>query len=99
MIARAVILAGLLCLCVSIAVLVLLTPDRLTQVKPGMTAEHVDSIMGTPASIEQSESADQTVNGEVNHYPARFPSVAGDCRVIFVNHIVFNTKFIPQKKS
>jgi hypothetical protein len=95
MISKVLILAGLLCLSACVIVLVMLAPDRLTRVKPGMSADQVEAIMGRPASIEQSETADQTVSGEVDHYPARFPARSGDCRVIFVNRLVFKTEFNP----
>jgi len=95
MIIRAVILAGFLCVSVCVIVLVMLAPDKLTRIKPGMTAVQVEAILGRPTSIEQSETADQTITGEVDHYPARYPARGGDCRVIFVNHTVFKTEFIP----
>ena len=99
MTSRTMILAGLLCLCVCVAALVLMTPDRLTRVKAGMTSDQVEAIMGRPVSIDQSESADQTVSGEVDHYPSRFPAAGGDCRITFVNHTVFKTEFFPETKS
>jgi hypothetical protein len=99
MISRVFILAGLLCFCVCVVALVVMTPDRLTRVKAGMTTDQVEAIMGRPATIEQSESTDQAVNGEVDHYPSRFPLSAGDCRITFVNHIVFKTEFVPGIKS
>jgi hypothetical protein len=92
MIIRTVILAGLLCVSVCAIALVLLAPDRLTRIKPDMSADQVETIMGRPASIEQSETSDQTISGEVDHYPARFPARGVDCRVIFVNHTVFKTE-------
>jgi hypothetical protein len=71
------------------------TPDKMAQIKPPMTQEQVEAILGRPASIDQSETADQTISGEVDHYPA--PN--GEGRVIFVNHAVFKAEFIPQTKS
>jgi hypothetical protein len=69
--------------------------DKLAQIQPGMNAGQVEAILGRPASIEQSETADQTLSGEVDHYPA--PN--GEGRVIFVNHAVFKAEFIPGAKS
>jgi hypothetical protein len=71
------------------------TPDKIAQIKPAMTADQVEAILGRPASIEQSETADQTISGEVDHYPA--PN--GEGRVIFVNHAVFKAEFVPGAKS
>jgi hypothetical protein len=68
------------------------TPEKMAQIKPAMNASQVEAILGQPASIEQSESADQTINGEVDHYPAS----DGEGRVIFVNHAVFKAEFIPK---
>ena len=71
------------------------TPDKMAQIKPAMNASQVETILGRPASIEQSETADQTISGEVDHYPA--PN--GEGRVVFVNHAVFKAEFIPGAKS
>jgi len=71
------------------------TPAKMAQVKPAMKAAEVETILGRPARIEQSETADQTLNGEVDHYPA--PN--GEGRVIFVNHAVFKSEFVPGAKS
>jgi hypothetical protein len=71
------------------------TPDKMALIKPAMKADQVEAILGRPASIEQSETADQTINGEVDHYPA--PN--GEGRVIFVNHSVFKAEFVPGAKS
>ena len=71
------------------------TPGNMSQIKPGMTSGQVEALLGRPASIEQSETADQTISGEVDHYPA--PN--GEGRVIFVNHAVFKAEFVPGAKS
>jgi len=63
------------------------------ETKPPLTTDQVVQLMGQPANIEQSESADQTVNGEVYHYPTYPPG--GDFKVIFVNGVVFNTAIPP----
>ena len=44
--------------------------------------------MGRPASIEQSQSADQTISGSVYHYP----SGSGDMKVTFINGTVFKAE-------
>ncbi len=71
------------------------TPEKIAQVKPAMTSAEVETILGRPATIEQSETSDQTVNGEVDHYPAS----NGEGRVVYVNHTVFKAEFVPNGKS
>jgi SmpA / OmlA family len=89
MIARTFILGFVLAACVAVALVVWNAPDKLTQVKVGMTADQVAAIMGHPAHIDASETADQNLSGEVDHYPTS----QGDDQVIFVNHTVFKTEF------
>ena len=69
--------------------------DKLAQIQPGMNAGQVEAILGRPASIEQSETADQTISGEVDHYP----SPNGEGRVVFLNDAVFKAEFVPGAKS
>ncbi len=71
------------------------TPDKLAQIKPGMTPEQTQALLGSPSSIEQSETDDKTINGEVDHYSAS----DGEGRVVFVNHTVFHAEFVPGAKS
>jgi hypothetical protein len=71
------------------------TPGKMAQIKPAMKADQVEAILGRPAIIEQSETADQSLSGEVDHYPA--PN--GEGRVVFVNHAVFKAEFVPGAKS
>jgi hypothetical protein len=71
------------------------TPDKMAQIKPAMNAAQVEALLGRPFHIDQSETADQTLSGEVDHYPA--PN--GEGRVIFVNHAVFKAEFVPGAKS
>jgi hypothetical protein len=71
------------------------TADKINQVKPGMTSAQVEAILGRPASIEQSETSDQTLTGEVDHYPGS----GTEGRVVFVNGVVFKAEFIPTTKS
>jgi hypothetical protein len=92
MISRLPILGAALALCACSSAV---TPDKMAQIKPAMNAGQVEAILGRPASIEQSETADQTISGEVDHYPA--PN--GEGRVVFVNHAVFKAEFIPGAKS
>src|ERR1700682_2579375 len=63
--------------------------EKINETKPPLTMAQVEQFMGQPLRIEQSESADQTIKGEVYHYPT-FPP-GGDFRVIFVNGVVFHT--------
>jgi hypothetical protein len=72
-----------------------LSPEKMAQVKRGMTPAQVEAILGKPATIEQSESTDQTLSGEVDHYPA--PN--GEGRVVFINHTVFHAEFVSGAKS
>lgn len=71
------------------------TPEKMGQVKPGMTPDQAQALLGRPASIEQSETEDQTISGEVDHYPT--PN--GEGRVVIVNHTVFHAEFVPGGKS
>jgi len=71
------------------------TPEKIAQVKPGMTTDQVQALLGSPSSIEQSQTDDQTVSGEVDHYPGR----GGEGRVVIVNHTVFHAEFVPGAKS
>lgn len=71
------------------------TPEKISQVKPGMTSDQVQALLGRPASIEQSQTDDQTISGEVDHYPAS----GGEGRVVIVNHTVFHAEFVPGAKS
>jgi len=60
-----------------------------------MTIAQVEKEMGRPASIEQSQSADQTISGSVYHYP--IPE--GDMKVTFINGTVFKAEVISGAKS
>jgi hypothetical protein len=71
------------------------TPEKMSQVKPGMTPDQAQAILGRPATIEQAESADSTISGEVDHYPAS----NGEGRVVIVNHAVFKAEFVSGAKS
>ena len=62
------------------------TPEKISQVKPGMTPDQVQALLGRPASIDQSQTDDGTISGEVDHYAA--PD--GEGRVVIVNHTVFH---------
>ncbi len=63
--------------------------EKIHEAKPPLSVVQVEQLMGQPLRIEQSESADQTVSGQVYHY-ATYPS-GGDFQVIFVNGVVFHT--------
>ncbi len=67
------------------------TPAKMAQVRPGMTADQAQAMLGRPASIEASETPDQALNGEVDHYPGS----RGEGRVVIVNHVVFQSEFVP----
>ncbi len=71
------------------------TPEKFSLIKPNMTPSQVEAILGRPTGIEQSESLDQLVNAEVDHYPAP----EGEGRVTFVNKTVFKAEFVQGTKS
>lgn len=71
------------------------TRAKIAQVTPGMKAEQVERILGRPARIDQAETPDQTLSGEVDYYPA--PN--GEGRVVIVNHAVFKADFVPGARS
>ncbi|HEV3271811.1 MAG TPA: outer membrane protein assembly factor BamE [Candidatus Methylacidiphilales bacterium] len=71
------------------------TPDKIAQIKPAMSQDQVEAILGRPARIEQSQTADQTISGEVDHYPGW----GGEGRVIFLNGTVFKAEFVSGAKS
>ncbi len=68
--------------------------EAITDSKTPMTAAQVEDLMGKPASIDESQSEDQTVSGMVYHYPGH----GADFKVIFVNGIVFHSE-MPLPKS
>jgi hypothetical protein len=63
--------------------------------QPALTQAQVEELLGRPAHIEQSQSADQTLTGAVYHYPYH----DRDMKVIFVNGLVFGTQFPSGAKS
>jgi len=71
------------------------TPEKISLIKPAMTPDQVEAILGRPSRIDQSETTDQIQSGEVDHYPA--PN--GEGRVVFVNNTVFKAEFVPGAKS
>ena len=72
-----------------------LTEDNLQKVHGGMSTAQVEAVLGRPSSIEQSETPDQTMTGEVDH----FQGPGGEGRVVYVNHVVFKAEFVPTTKS
>ncbi len=63
--------------------------EKINETKPPLSTAQVEQLLGPPVRIDQSESADQAVTGEVYHYPTYPPG--GDFQVIFVNGVVFHT--------
>jgi hypothetical protein len=63
--------------------------EKIHETKPPLSVAQVEQLMGQPLRIDQSESADQTISGQVYHYPT-YPA-GGDFQVIFINEVVFNT--------
>jgi hypothetical protein len=71
-------------------------PDnKIGKILPGMTVDEVTKLLGQPVRIDHSESNDQTITGEVYHYP----SANGEARVIFVNQAVFKAELVPGAKA
>ena len=64
-------------------------------IKRGMKADQVEAILGRPARIDETQTADQTVAGQVYHYST--PS--GEGRIVFVNGTVFKAEFLAEIKS
>jgi hypothetical protein len=62
---------------------------KISQVKPGMKAAQVETILGRPAHIDQAETTG--LRGEVYDYPG----TVGTGRVIFLNGAVFKAEFLP----
>jgi hypothetical protein len=71
--------------------------EKIHETQPPLSIAQVEQLVGQPLRIEQSETADQTVTGEVYHYP--YPAQGQDFKVIFVNGVVFGTQFVPIAKS
>jgi hypothetical protein len=69
--------------------------SNMAKVKPGMTHEQVEALLGRPTTIEQSETPDQTLTGQVYHYAAP----KGEGRVLFINETVFRSEFVTEAKS
>jgi hypothetical protein len=69
--------------------------NEMSLVKPGMKADQVEKILGRPARIDETQTADQTLTGETYHYST--PS--GEGRVVFVNGTVFKAEFLAGAKS
>ena len=72
-----------------------ITPDKMSLIKPAMKADQVVALLGQPAHIDQSETSDQLIQGEVYHYP----STDGEGRVVFLNGAVFQAQFVPGGKQ
>ena len=68
--------------------------ESITYAKTPLTVAQVEDLMGKPASIEESQSTDQTVSGMVYHYPGH----GADFKIVFVNGVVFHSE-MPETKS
>ncbi len=69
--------------------------SKMGLVKPGMKADEVETILGHPARIDEAQTDDQTIAGQVYHYST--PS--GECQVVFVNGAVLKAEFLAATKS
>jgi len=63
------------------------TQTKLNQVTNGMKTDQVETLLGQPTRIDQSEITGLT--GQVYHYVSK----QGDGRVVFINGAVFETSF------
>ena len=68
--------------------------EQIVHAKSSLTVAQVENLMGKPASIEESQSNDQTISGMVYHYPGH----GADFRIVFVNGVVFHAE-MPLTKS
>ena len=69
--------------------------SKMGLVKPGMKTDQVVALLGSPTRIDETQTADQTLTGEVYHYA----TPAGDGRIVFVNGIVFSANILSGAKS
>ena len=69
--------------------------SKLGLIKPGMKVAQVEALLGSPTHIDETQTADQTLSGQVY----RYSTPAGEGRVVFVNGIVFSTTILPGAKS
>jgi hypothetical protein len=60
-----------------------------------LTVSQVEALVGRPSRIEQSQTADQTVTGEVYYYSIH----NGAMRIVFVNGMVLHGEFVSGAKS
>ncbi len=69
--------------------------SKMALVKPGMKVAQVEALLGSPTHIDDTQTADQTLTGQVYHYS----TPAGEGRVVFVNGIVFSSTLLNGTKS
>ena len=69
--------------------------SKIQDSNPPLTQVAVENLMGQPVSIEHSQSPDQTITGEVYHYPYH----GDDMKVVFINGTVFKAEFVSGAKS
>ena len=63
---------------------------KIRDMNPAMTINQVETLLGRPASIEQSQTADQALSGEVYQYHI----ASGAMKIVFVNGVVFDADFV-----
>jgi hypothetical protein len=69
--------------------------SKLGLIKPGMKADQVQALLGNPTRIDETQTDDQTVTGQVYHYA----TPAGEGCIVFVNGVVFSATILPGNKS
>ncbi len=69
--------------------------SKLGLIKPGMKPDQVQALLGKPTRIDETQTADETLTGQVYYYA----TPAGEGRVVFVNGIVFSSGILSGTKS
>ncbi len=70
------------------------TPEKMARVHTGMKTSEVETLLGRPAHIDQSETTG--LRGEVYDYPG---ANGGEGRVVLLNGTVFKVEFIARGNS
>jgi hypothetical protein len=69
--------------------------SKLGLIKPGMKVDQVLALLGNPTRIDETQTEDQTLTGQVYHYA----TPAGEGRIVFVNGTVFSATILPATKT
>jgi hypothetical protein len=69
--------------------------SKLGLIKPGMKVDQVLALLGNPTRIDETQTEDQTLTGQVYHYA----TPGGEGRIVFVNGTVFSATILPATKT